>query len=168
MNSRHRSFVRRVVPSRVGDGCWSTSWRRAHITPGHLTFDACRTSQFEQQLVRHLRFPAGPRHHSAGCHGESARDLWTDGEPQLGRPSRCRTPLHLYGKSSPRPGRKMGHITVMAPTANEARERTRRAEFARESATPNTAVRRRRLDALAGLFSEVAPDLSAAPPARRS
>jgi 5-(carboxyamino)imidazole ribonucleotide synthase len=29
--------------------------------------------------------------------------------------------LHLYGKTEPRPGRKMGHLTALASTAAEAR-----------------------------------------------
>ncbi|MDB5998517.1 MAG: 5-(carboxyamino)imidazole ribonucleotide synthase, partial [Rhizobacter sp.] len=35
--------------------------------------------------------------------------------------------LHLYGKSSARPGRKMGHLTVTAASANEARDVARKA-----------------------------------------
>ncbi len=31
--------------------------------------------------------------------------------------------LHLYGKGDPRPGRKMGHITVVADTVEQAMER---------------------------------------------
>jgi 5-(carboxyamino)imidazole ribonucleotide synthase len=31
--------------------------------------------------------------------------------------------LHLYGKASPRPGRKMGHLTTMADTPEEAKAR---------------------------------------------
>ena len=33
------------------------------------------------------------------------------------------TSLHLYGKSEARRGRKMGHVTVVAPTLAEARRR---------------------------------------------
>ena len=51
-------------------------------------------------------------------------DLWTDGEPDwsavLAEPAAS---LHLYGKSMPRPGRKMGHITVTAATPDEAQQR---------------------------------------------
>ena len=55
-------------------------------------------------------------------------DLWTDGEPDwaaaLGRRD---VKLHLYGKSTPRPGRKMGHLTVLAATPLEARDRVKAA-----------------------------------------
>jgi 5-(carboxyamino)imidazole ribonucleotide synthase len=51
-------------------------------------------------------------------------DLWEGGEPNwaaaLAFPD---VKLHLYGKSSPRPGRKMGHLTAMAPTAALAKAR---------------------------------------------
>jgi 5-(carboxyamino)imidazole ribonucleotide synthase len=48
-------------------------------------------------------------------------DLWSNGEPPwekaLAMPG---VRLHLYGKKAPRPGRKMGHLTVMANTPDEA------------------------------------------------
>ena len=51
-------------------------------------------------------------------------DLWASGEPDwasvLALPD---VKLHLYGKSSPRPGRKMGHLTVLAGSPAEARAR---------------------------------------------
>jgi 5-(carboxyamino)imidazole ribonucleotide synthase len=48
-------------------------------------------------------------------------DLWKDGEPDWA--SACRVPevkLHLYGKLSPKPGRKMGHLTALATTSQQA------------------------------------------------
>lgn len=92
---------------------------------GHLTFDACRTSQFEQQVRAICGYPLG----STDLLQPAAMvnllgDLWADGEPNwaaaLAMPD---VKLHLYGKGAPRPGRKMGHITVLAPTAVQARER---------------------------------------------
>ena len=51
-------------------------------------------------------------------------DVWRNGEPDwdaaLSIPGAA---LHLYGKGAPRAGRKMGHITVVAGTAEEAAER---------------------------------------------
>jgi 5-(carboxyamino)imidazole ribonucleotide synthase len=48
-------------------------------------------------------------------------DVWAGGEPRwaeaLAIPD---VKLHLYGKSSPRPGRKMGHLTALADTTTEA------------------------------------------------
>ncbi len=50
-------------------------------------------------------------------------DLWAEGEPNWA--AACRFPdvkLHLYGKSAPRPGRKMGHLTATARTVAEAQD----------------------------------------------
>ena len=58
-------------------------------------------------------------------------DAWSAGEPcwadALGVPGAA---LHLYGKQEPKPGRKMGHLTATAETADEA---VRRAVAAREA-----------------------------------
>ena len=55
-------------------------------------------------------------------------ELWAASPPQwqrvLGEPG---VVLHLYGKSQPRPGRKMGHLTVLANTPEEAEARVRAA-----------------------------------------
>jgi 5-(carboxyamino)imidazole ribonucleotide synthase len=51
-------------------------------------------------------------------------DLWTGGEPDWA--AACAFPdvkLHLYGKSEARPGRKMGHLTALGATLDEARAR---------------------------------------------
>ena len=50
-------------------------------------------------------------------------DLWHAGTPNWA--AACRFPqvkLHLYGKATPRPGRKMGHLTVLAESADRAVE----------------------------------------------
>jgi 5-(carboxyamino)imidazole ribonucleotide synthase len=90
---------------------------------GHLTFDACRTSQFEQQLRAICGLPLGsPELLQPAAMANLLGDLWVDGEPNwtelLSHPD---IKLHLYGKSSPRPGRKMGHLTALAPTREQAR-----------------------------------------------
>jgi 5-(carboxyamino)imidazole ribonucleotide synthase len=55
-------------------------------------------------------------------------DLWQDGEPNwTGAASVPNVKLHLYGKSEPRPGRKMGHLTALANSAEQAREDVERA-----------------------------------------
>jgi 5-(carboxyamino)imidazole ribonucleotide synthase len=93
---------------------------------GHLTFDACRTSQFEQQLRAVCGLPLGSPDmlQPAAAMANLLGDIWNSGEPDwaaaLSLPD---VKLHLYGKSSPRPGRKMGHLTVLASTPAEARAR---------------------------------------------
>ena len=93
---------------------------------GHWTLDASMTSQYEQQI----RAVCGV---GLGCTTMTAEsiamvnllgDVWAAGEPAwdvvLDEP---RAKLHLYGKHVPRPGRKMGHLTVTSDIATEAIER---------------------------------------------
>jgi 5-(carboxyamino)imidazole ribonucleotide synthase len=100
---------------------------------GHLTFDACRTSQFEQQLRAVCGLPLGSPDmlQPAAAMANLLGDLWEDGEPNwaaaLALPD---IKLHLYGKSSPRPGRKMGHLTVLAGSPEDARTRVLQARQA--------------------------------------
>jgi 5-(carboxyamino)imidazole ribonucleotide synthase len=90
---------------------------------GHLTFDACVTSQFEQQVRAVCGLPLGATDLLApAAMANLLGDLWERGEPDWA--AACRFPavkLHLYGKAVPRPGRKMGHLTALAATAAEAR-----------------------------------------------
>ena len=92
---------------------------------GHLTFDACVTSQFEQQLRAICGLPLGsPELLRPAAMANLLGDLWAAGEPDW--EAACRFPdvkLHLYGKAAARPGRKMGHLTALAGTVEEARER---------------------------------------------
>lgn len=99
---------------------------------GHLTFDACRTSQFEQQLRAICGLPLGsPEQLQPAAMANLLGDLWEGGEPNwaaaLAIPS---IKLHLYGKATPRHGRKMGHVTALAPTSIEAKSLVIRAREA--------------------------------------
>ena len=93
---------------------------------GHLTFDASLTSQFEQQLRAVCGLPLGDtRLHSPAAMAQLLGDTWLDAGPAgpnwaaaLANPN---VKLHLYGKADPRKGRKMGHLTALAPTVEEAR-----------------------------------------------
>jgi 5-(carboxyamino)imidazole ribonucleotide synthase len=90
---------------------------------GHLTFDACMTSQFEQQLRAICGLPLGsPVQIRPAAMANLLGDLWENGEPNWEGALRApAVKLHLYGKASPRPGRKMGHITALAETTSEAK-----------------------------------------------
>lgn len=83
---------------------------------GHLTFDACVTSQFEQQLRAICGLPLGSTELlRPAAMANLLGDLWTPGEPDWAR--LCAAPnvkLHLYGKAEARAGRKMGHLTALA------------------------------------------------------
>ena len=89
---------------------------------GHLTFDACVTSQFEQQLRAVCGLPLGStEQYRPAAMAKLLGDLWQHGEPNW--PAACAFPevkLHLYGKLIPRPGRKMGHLTALATSAGAA------------------------------------------------
>ena len=89
---------------------------------GHLTFDACLTSQFEQQLRAVCGLPLGSTELlRPAAMANLLGDLWQMGEPDWDRA--CAFPevkLHLYGKLSPKPGRKMGHLTALAETPEKA------------------------------------------------
>ncbi len=97
---------------------------------GHYTIDACVTSQFENHLRAVVGLPLGPvamtapaavmvnvlatRHGNAGdrCSGVFERDG---------------ARVHLYGKRELRPGRKMGHVTAVGATLEEAERRATQA-----------------------------------------
>lgn len=65
-------------------------------------------------------------------------------QAELGGHRRPDLTLHLYGKSDARPGRKMGHYTVLGDAVAPLRERAEacRAALAPESATPAAQVQR--------------------------
>ncbi|HWP19841.1 MAG TPA: 5-(carboxyamino)imidazole ribonucleotide synthase [Burkholderiaceae bacterium] len=95
---------------------------------GHYTIDACDVSQFDLQVRAMAGLPlAAPRLHSPAVMLNLLGDLWQspagphtpDWESVLTLPG---THLHLYGKAEARPGRKMGHLNVTAPSGAQARD----------------------------------------------
>jgi 5-(carboxyamino)imidazole ribonucleotide synthase len=99
---------------------------------GHLTIDACATSQFEQQVRAVCGLPLGtPAQLRPAAMANLLGDLWQQGEPNW--PAACAHPhvkLHLYGKHEARAGRKMGHLTALADTTAEALQMVRAARAA--------------------------------------
>ena len=80
---------------------------------GHWTLDACATSQFENHIRAIAGWPLGSveRHCDAVMQNLIGDEV--NGWPEILRASgAC---LHLYGKAESRPGRKMGHVTRLAP-----------------------------------------------------
>jgi 5-(carboxyamino)imidazole ribonucleotide synthase len=92
---------------------------------GHLTINASLTSQFEQQLRAVCGLPLGATEFlSAAAMANLLGDLWRDGEPNWAAAAACPdVKVHLYGKEDIRPGRKMGHLTALAPSSDSAVER---------------------------------------------
>jgi 5-(carboxyamino)imidazole ribonucleotide synthase len=89
---------------------------------GHLTIAACETSQFEQQVRAICGLPLGStRQLAPAAMANLLGDCWANGDPDwaaaLAVPG---VSLLLYGKSEPRPGRKMGHFTALADSVDEA------------------------------------------------
>jgi 5-(carboxyamino)imidazole ribonucleotide synthase len=109
---------------------------------GHLTIEACVTSQFEQQLRTVCGLPVGDTTYlRPAAMANLLGDLWdfqrrgAEAQREKSVPSAksmANSPnwtavlnhphlkLHLYGKESARPGRKMGHLTALASSAAEA------------------------------------------------
>lgn len=95
---------------------------------GHYSIDACDVSQFELQVRTLAGLPlVTPRLHSPCVMLNLLGDLWFDGHGQRREPdwpavlAMPGVHLHLYGKETPKPGRKMGHLTVTADDAAGAR-----------------------------------------------
>jgi 5-(carboxyamino)imidazole ribonucleotide synthase len=109
---------------------------------GHYSLDACDVSQFELQLRCMAGLPlTQPRQHSPAVMLNLLGDIWLEklgSEPNLfgtnklgSDPNFSNLPawnkvlalpgthLYLYGKSEARRGRKMGHLTITASTADQ-------------------------------------------------
>jgi 5-(carboxyamino)imidazole ribonucleotide synthase len=89
---------------------------------GHLTFDACVTSQFEQQVRAVCGLPLGATDLlRPAAMANLLGDVWAQGEPEwaalLALPE---VKLHLYGKAAAKPGRKMGHLTAFGDNVEAA------------------------------------------------
>jgi 5-(carboxyamino)imidazole ribonucleotide synthase len=89
---------------------------------GHFTIDACVTSQFEQQVRAVCGLSLGDTAQiKPAAMVNLLGDLWVNGEPDwaaaLAVPD---VKLHLYGKGDARVGRKMGHLTALADSVDEA------------------------------------------------
>jgi 5-(carboxyamino)imidazole ribonucleotide synthase len=121
------------------DGRWVVNEMapRPHNS-GHYTMDACDQSQFDLQVRTLAALPlVAPRQHSQAIMLNLLGDLWfrangkacsKEGSPPwnevLALPG---AHLHLYGKLAARPGRKMGHLNLIAATAAEVRTNALRA-----------------------------------------
>lgn len=100
----------------------------------HATIDACVMSQYEAQVRVMAGLPLGStEQHSASVMLNLLGDLWFDEKGEAATPDWAKllsipgVKLHLYGKAEARPARKMGHVTVVAPTGELAMARAREA-----------------------------------------
>ena len=116
---------------------------------GHYTLDACDVSQFELQVRTLAGLPlSAPRQHSPAIMLNLLGELWINwGQIPIKSADSAQRPapaklesdpnyfdlaqllalpgahLHLYGKLQPKPGRKMGHLTISAATVVEVKAR---------------------------------------------
>lgn len=103
---------------------------------GHFTIDACKTSQFEQHLRAVCQLPLGNCElNSAGAvmvnllGYESAESDYLEKRKQLAQiPGSF---VHWYGKKESRPGRKLGHVTVLLDRQSIDRGRSQPLDIAR-------------------------------------
>ncbi|TWU20031.1 5-(carboxyamino)imidazole ribonucleotide synthase [Allorhodopirellula heiligendammensis] len=102
---------------------------------GHVSMEACRTSQFEQHVRAICGLPLGDTAQitPAAAMVNLLGDWWGSQGEQPNWPAALDVhgvSLHLYGKHAARPGRKMGHLTAVGETLDEV---TARLERARDS-----------------------------------
>lgn len=106
---------------------------------GHLTFDYAATSQFEQQLRAVCGLSLGDTNLLAPVAAmvNLLGDVWFDSTGNRREPNwpaalatHASVKLHLYGKTDPKRGRKMGHLTATGDSAEPALERVRAARAA--------------------------------------
>jgi 5-(carboxyamino)imidazole ribonucleotide synthase len=100
---------------------------------GHYTIDACVSSQFDEQARLLAGLPLGSTEQLAPAvmlnllgdlwfrHAERREPPWAE---VLRIPG---AKLHLYGKREARPGRKMGHVTMLGRSVDEALARANEA-----------------------------------------
>ena len=109
-----------------GDGLLVNEIAPRPHNSGHYSIDACVTSQFEQQARVLAALPMGDtRQHTPAVMLNLLGDIWfadADArEPDWTRVlAHPQAKLHLYGKREPRRGRKMGHVTCLGATLDEA------------------------------------------------
>lgn len=98
---------------------------------GHITLDACVTSQFEQQLRAVCGLPLGAVDlRASGAMANLLGDEWLTARGTPDWAAALQDPLvklHLYGKAEPRAARKMGHLNATGATIEEAIHRVREA-----------------------------------------
>ena len=111
-----------------GDGLLVNEIAPRPHNSGHYTIDACVTSQFEQQARVLAGLPMGDtRQHTPAVMLNVLGDIWFASADTSAREpdwthvlAHPQAKLHLYGTREPRRGRKMGHVTCLGATLDEA------------------------------------------------
>ncbi|MBK1730468.1 5-(carboxyamino)imidazole ribonucleotide synthase [Thiococcus pfennigii] len=116
--------------TRAGDLLVNEVAPRTHNS-GHYTIEACLTDQFEQHLRAILDLPLGATDQLSpaaminllGAPGRTGRPIIRGLAAALAIPG---VSVHLYGKATTQPYRKMGHVTILDPDIEEARRKAER------------------------------------------
>ena len=96
----------------VGDELLANEMAPRVHNSGHWTIEGARTSQFENHVRAVLGWPLGPDRRAGAERDDQLHRRPPEPAAVLAVPG---AHLHRYGKT-PRPGRKVGHVTVTAPT----------------------------------------------------
>ena len=99
----------------TGDGLVANEWAPRVHNSGHWTIEGSVTSQFAQHVRAVLGWPLGDATVTGDAITLNCIGALPDPRAVLAVPG---ANLHVYGKE-PRPGRKVGHITVVAPDPDE-------------------------------------------------
>lgn len=103
-----------VVPGKDGLSLMVNEIAPRVHNSGHWTLDGASVSQFEQHIRAIAGWPlAHPVRHGHVTMTNLIGDDILDYNKWLGVPGAT---VHIYGKGSPRPGRKMGHVTEVKPS----------------------------------------------------
>jgi 5-(carboxyamino)imidazole ribonucleotide synthase len=97
---------------------------------GHYTIEACACSQFENHVRAVIEWPLGSTQlHSPAVMVNLLGTQAADGQPSgiIEALNISGAHVHLYGKTSAAPGRKMGHVTAVSRTLDQARTIANRA-----------------------------------------
>lgn len=108
---------------------------------GHYTLDACISDQFQQQVRLMCGLPpAASDLLKPCCMANILGDVWPEnGEPDWNAVLNHKTAsLHLYGKKQVRPGRKMGHFTVLAENTDQAWQTARNLHLHLQNSAQNS------------------------------
>lgn len=100
---------------------------------GHHTIESCYTSQYEQHLRAISNLPLGSTHlHSPGVMVNLLGEPGHTGPARYAGFEDCLKMegvyIHLYGKALTKPFRKMGHVTIIGRTLEEAKEKAKRVQ----------------------------------------
>ncbi len=89
---------------------------------GHLTFDAQSDQPVRAAAARVCALPlGGVTQYAPAAMANLLGDVWENGEPDwVAAAAIPNVKIHLYGKLEPRPGRKMGHLTALAGSVEDA------------------------------------------------